>query len=151
MSMQIWTCSADLTCISICLVGRSPSNYFHIVFSKSPVYYSEKIWCICCAHDLAFWYADAQPCLSCQISVATASTNYVTMYNLLSENQIRQKIGPRSKKQKTAINLLTVSALRFVSVTYTAGKGSGKHARASRNGSLSHGRWLRWALFIGAA
>lgn len=149
--MQIWTLSANLTCIYICMFGRNASNYFPIVFSKSPVYYSEKIWCICSVHDLAFWYADAQPCISSRISVATAFTNYVTMYNLLSEKQIRLKLGLGPKNKITAINLLTVSAFRFVSVMYTAGKGSGKYALASRNGFPSHGGWLRWAFLIGVA
>lgn len=113
--MQIWALPANLTCIYTTPVfGRSPSNDFHALFSVSPFHYSEKIRCICSAHDLVFWYADAQPRLSRGISVATALTNAVTMYSLLSENHIRLKIGTRSKKQNTAINLLTVSALSSV-------------------------------------
>lgn len=61
------------------------------------------------------------------------------------------QIGTRSKKQNTAINLLAVSAFRFVSVIYTAGKGCGKYTLASRNVFLSHGGWQRWVLLIGSA
>lgn len=85
--MQIWALPANLTCIYISVFGRSPSNDFHAVFSVSPLYYSEKIRCICSVHDLVLWYADAQPRLSHGISVATALTNTVTMYSLLSEHR----------------------------------------------------------------
>lgn len=61
------------------------------------------------------------------------------------------EIGTRSKRQNTAINLLTVSALSSVCAVCTAGKGSGKRTRASRNGSLSHGGWRGWLAVIGGA
>lgn len=127
----------NLTCIYTSMFGRSPSTDFHPGFSVSPLYYSEKIRCICSVHDLVFWYADAQPRLSPGISVATALTNAVTMYSLLSENQIRLKLGlgPKSKILQS-IYLLCQHSAPFVC---TAGRGSGKCTLASRDGFLSHG------------
>lgn len=113
--MQIWALPANFTCVYTSVFGRSPSNDFHAVFSVSPLYYSEKIRCICSMHDLVFWYADAQPRLSGGISVATALTNAVTMYSLLSENQIRLKLGLGPKgKILQSIYLLCQHSAPFV-------------------------------------
>lgn len=144
-SLQIWP-----VCVSACL--EEARKIISIFFSVSlQFYYSEKIWCICSVHDLAFWYADAQPCISSQISVATAFTNYVTMYNLLSENQIRLKLGLSPKnKILQSICLLCQHSNSFLLHTLQ-GKEVENNTLASRNRFLSHGGWLRWVSLIGVA